>query len=251
MIPLISPAILLIVLALPLAHAPVTRAGDFQASPVRLYLDDALRSDVLSLVNRGTKPVRLQITTHLWSEPPVGELRLAPTTDLVVFPSLPTLAPGERRTVRVGVLAAPGEREASYRVLIEELPSPDDGGAAQGIAIRTRLSIPVFSARRAARASPALEVPHVEGRALAFAVTNAGERHVRIGELAVSLEAERGAATSTRLAGWYVLAGGRREYKVPLPQGMTCLRRVRVSVLVEGSATLESKVVVDDPTCPR
>lgn len=248
MIPLRS----ILALVLLLGLAPHAGASDFQASPVRLYLDDALRSEVINLVNRGAKPVRLQITTHLWKEPAVGELQLEPTSALVVFPSLLTLAPGERRTIRVGTLEAPVDREASYRILIEELPSQtSEAGADQGIAIRTRLSIPVFSAPRTARSKPGMEAPRLEGRTLVLAIVNAGQRHVRIGELLVTLEPARGAAVATRLPGWYVLAGGRREYRMALPKGMGCLQRVRVSVPVEGSAALESNVVVDDPSCGR
>lgn len=229
---------------------PRVAASDFQASPVRLYLDEALRSEVINVVNRGAKPVRLQITTHLWSEPPRGEPRLEPTTALVVFPSLLTLAPGEHRTVRVGTIVAPVDREESYRLIIEELPSAADQGAL-GVAIRTRLSIPVFSTPRAARPRPAIEAPRLEGRELVFAVVNEGQRHVRVGQLQVTLEPERGAATEAKLQGWYVLAGGRREYHVPLPAGLTCLRRVRVSAPVEGASTLEASVALAVPSCAR
>jgi hypothetical protein len=96
-----------------------------------------------------------------------------------------------------------------------------------------------------------MEAPRLEGRTLVLAIVNAGLRHVRIGELLVTLEPRRGDTFATKLQGWYVLAGGRREYRMALPKGMGCLHRVRVTVPVEGSAALASDVVVDDPSCGR
>jgi len=55
-----------------LVAASSARAGNFQVSPVRVSLDEKTRSVLLTLSNRGSAPVRLQVDAYRWDETPTG-----------------------------------------------------------------------------------------------------------------------------------------------------------------------------------
>lgn len=204
----------------------------FRASPVRIYLGPEARSELVTLSNHGDRTVRLQVVAQAWSESPLGEQLLAPTDELVVFPSLLTLGPGESRQVRVGVVGVPATREATYRVIVTELPEPDLPGAPHGVVIRTRLSLPVFATPAAAVAHPRVTDLVLGPDGLDFTLVNDGTRHARVGALEVTFEDPKGKTAPTTIEGWYLLSGGRRDYHVALP-ALGCVAHARVVVPVE------------------
>lgn len=199
-----------------IAAAASARAGNFQVSPVRVALDDKTRSVLVTLDNRGTTPLRLQIDAHHWDETPDGETLLEPTDEVVVFPSLLELGVGESRAIRVGTTTPADERERTYRIVVEEVP--DTTRPTTGVAIRMRLSVPVFVGRRGGAALPRLEAPTVDaGRNLHMSVVNDGDRQFKPLALVAEISDGRGGKVPLRIAGWYVLAHHRRDYVVPLP----------------------------------
>ncbi|MFO0749337.1 MAG: fimbria/pilus periplasmic chaperone [Myxococcota bacterium] len=238
---------LLASLLLPLA-APA-HAGNFQASPVRVDLSEAARSVLVQLVNRGAEPVRLQVTTFTWGEGRDGTMQLAPSDDIVVFPSLLELAPGESRKIRVGMSAVPSDRERSYRMIVEELPAAT---VARGtVAIRMRLSLPVFAGPARARPQLSVDAPRLSGRSVALSLANNGQAHLKVGAISVSGERDGHAPVTTNLVGWYLLPGGRRDYRVELPPGPGCIQRIHVRVESDGAQPIDLSQPVGDGSCHR
>jgi fimbrial chaperone protein len=236
------------------AGAPSVMAGDFQASPVRVFLEDGAKSGMLTLTNRGDRPVRLQLSGFRWDEGKTGEPSLTPTDSLVLFPSLLELNPGQMRRVRVGVNTKDGAREETYRVIVEELP---DHGAPKknGIAIRMRMSIPIFVDPRGTVARGEVESARVEvkgERQLIFTLKNLGDQHFKAGDISLSLEIKgRREPLVTKLSGWYVLAGGVREHTVALPSDARCVTRATIDVQTDFAGRLERELAVSDPACKR
>ena len=97
-------------------------AARFQVQPTRVDLAGTHHVGSLAVTNRSTEEVRFQITAMAWTESEDGTTGLTPTDELVVYPSLFTLAPGDSRSVRVTSMASPGAREVPYRIFVEELP---------------------------------------------------------------------------------------------------------------------------------
>ena len=153
-------------------------AAQFTIDPTtRVQLSARSSSALLTVQNDGPTPIRLQVTTHAWAQSPAGQMELASTDDVVVFPTLVTLQPGERRKLRVAVTAPPGDVERTYRVFLEELP-PVAAPGSQGVAVQmlTRVGIPVFL-QPAISASRPLLGRRRRRRTLKFHIDNAGTTH--------------------------------------------------------------------------
>jgi fimbrial chaperone protein len=72
-----------------------------------------------------------------------GEMLLTATDDLIFYPNLLAIEPGEERNIRVGANKSIVATEKSYRIFVEELP-PAEKSDHSGIRILTKMGIPVF-----------------------------------------------------------------------------------------------------------
>ena len=102
------------------------KAANLVVSPVQIYLDSAhgqrLANTVLYLTNRGDKTVKYQLSTYIWSQTPQKPLDLTPTDDLIFFPQILSIDPGETQKVRLATTTPATLQEKTYRVYLEELP---------------------------------------------------------------------------------------------------------------------------------
>jgi fimbrial chaperone protein len=217
--------------ALVLSAAPARAA--LELSPVQLHVPPQAASAVLSVRNAGQTDVRLKITVSAWRQGDAGE-ELTKTDDVILYPPLFTLAPGVERSVRVASRVRPGAAEQTYRLLIEELP---DGGAHAGPAFVLNYSLPVFvdPAGNIDEPKLAFQNARAEGGALVFDAVNPGNAHVKIDSGSVKLAGADGSEIASKpLENAYVLAGKRRHFSVPLPEG-TCSKvsEVRVDAMAE------------------
>jgi fimbrial chaperone protein len=228
---------------------PSTSWGaDLDVSPVRLHLSESHRSTVLSMRNRGSETVRYQISAEAWQQSESGEMVMTPTRDLVFFPSILEIAPGETRRIRVATTSGATGIERSYRLRAEPLP---DGTSAQAGAVRvlTRFSIPVFVQPRVLEPEAAASV-RVEGGRVIVSVTNPGNSYFVSHAVQVEGRSSSGATlVEEELPGWYVLAHGERVYEVPLtPAACAALSNVIVTLTTE-DATTRASVSVDAAHC--
>lgn len=182
----------------------------------RIDLDDTTPSDAVVITNRGTAALRLSVEAFAWRDDAAGAAKLADTTDIVVHPSLVEIAPGASRVVRVGSTAKAAGVEQTFRVIAEELPDRRVAQQAGTIAVRTRVSIPVFVAPRSGAASVTVAIAARTATTATIEVDDAGARHVKLATIRV--RAVRGGVDrwSHDIAGWYVLAGESRRFEVPL-----------------------------------
>lgn len=237
-------------LATCIASAPAPAlAGAFAVVPVRLDMGTQSPTGVLKVTNHGDVPVPIQVTAVTWSQDSNGEAVYADTLDLVVFPKLLTIPPGQEHVVRVGYRGpGAGEVERTYRLFLEELPIPET--PASGLTMNLRLGVPVFVAPEQLRAGPSLSGLGVAQGVLGVTVENGGNSHFVVGRIAAEgtdAAGERRFVVEDR--GWYVLAGGRRTFILDLPEaGCRASRAIRVSVEVEGG-DLSGRLDVDPARC--
>jgi fimbrial chaperone protein len=179
-------------------------------------------------------------------------MKFAPTRDLVLFPQLLTLQPGEQRNLRVG--AAPdkfGALEKSYRLFVEELPPTEKAFDRPAVQVLTRVGIPVFLEPGHVVAAARIEAPRVEGGKLIFRLRNMGNIRVRPTEVVAEVRTSAGTAVSReRWDGWYVLAAEDRLYQWPLPkEGCGQVRTVNIEARFEQGDPARATVEMTGGSC--
>jgi fimbrial chaperone protein len=225
-------------------------AASFEVSPIRLALSQTSPSALLKVQNQSADPLRFQVTAFAWKQGPGGEMVLDPTDELVVFPTIFALKPGEARNIRVGSTAPLGGVEKTYRLIVEELPLRNAPGV-NAVNVLTRMSVPVFRSPAGSASAPGIEALSVQNDDVAFALRNRGNafffvRHVRL----TGLSRDGKTVFTRELPGWYILAGGYRAYAAALPPEACDATRLVVHVETE-TTNLEASIELPPRACRR
>jgi fimbrial chaperone protein len=212
------------------------------ASSVLIWpMDPVIASDqraaALWLENRDTRPATLQIRVLGWSQANGEDVyderqeRVAGSPPMVVVP------PGKRQLIRLTRLAqTPSSTEEAYRVLIDEVPLPEDQTARPESSLGVRLvmhySIPLFAYGPGSAGRPALgwHIDH-DGDKRWLVLTNGGAMHarltgIRIGSGSGQADIEQG------LLG-YVLPGSHMRWL--LPKELSIEERSSLTATVNGN----------------
>ncbi|MBN1335192.1 MAG: molecular chaperone [Deltaproteobacteria bacterium] len=227
------------------------RAGQFSVSPMKVELGERTKSVLVTLRNTGTEATRFQASVFRWDQSAESDMQLAPTDDLLVYPTLLTLAPGEARKVRIGTTKGPGPTESAYRVFFEELPPLEEDGSAV-VRMLTRVSIPAFVGVKRPSATATVTGLALDDGVAQVDLTNEGNTHLKVEQVEVSALGAGGVAIATASArGWYLLAGRERLFDIELPEhDCTAVRRLTALVVTdEGEWTANE--AVDPGACRR
>ena len=231
-----------------------TAGSAFKVTPVRVTFSGP-SSTLLTLKNESDQPLRFQISSFVWSQDAKGAMQLTPTEDIVFFPALLSLNPGEERKVRVAATVAAKDVEKTYRIFFEELPpleKPENAGAQ--VRILTKMGIPIFVSPEKANADPAIDSVKLEKGTLGFEVRNSGNTHFSLEGVKLQGVGANGESVFDRqLEGWYVLAGSPRTYSVDIPAG-TCskLKKIVIEAQTDISgkgATITREIEVSPVLC--
>src|SRR5574337_916445 len=101
-------------------------SANFSISPTSLELSGGVKSGVFSVKNGGTDKLNVQISLKEWAQDADGKDVYTDTKDIVFFPKIMTVEPGEQRAIRIGAKAPAALREKTYRLFVEEIPSPKE-----------------------------------------------------------------------------------------------------------------------------
>lgn len=236
---MIAPSRALRALSIAVLVAPLAAvAGDLEVSPILVDLSARARSALVTIRNTGRRTARYQARAFDWSQGSDGAMALEPAKDLFLFPPLVELQPGESRNLRLGTEVAPGERERSWRIFVEELPRADAAPGANQVQVLTRVGVPVFLAPKVRAVKAELAFLPRDGERVRFVLRNTGTVHVRPRSVTFALEAVGGERVLERtLDAWYVLAGGERVFEAALPAA-ACVKAAEgivVATLDEGA----------------
>ena len=209
---------LLILLGLPFGWAEKAFASSFAVNPVSLTLTASKRTKLLTITNTGSDDVRLQLDVSCWKQGKKQDATiLEPTEDLVVFPLAAAVRHGQSVKIRLGLADRSAVTvEKSYRIVVDELPNAVKNDGSE-ISFRMILSIPVFVAPAHPRGAVVIGDERLSGGVFFFSLTNPANAHVRLRTVtARGIGTDGKEVFSKNLSAWYLLAGGVREYEVPL-----------------------------------
>ena len=227
------------------------RASGLNVSPVQVWLTPDVSKSLITLRNEGPDEARYQITVMLWDEDARTGMKLAPTEDVVVFPTVLQLKPGETKGLRVGPAVPFGPVEKTYRIFIEEMPAPQKAETRATVRVLTRIGIPVFVAPVKAFEDRRLSAIQIGKSSASVEVENTGNVHFRVETVRLEGFGEGGAKLFEQQAqGWYVLAAGHKRYDLEIPRA-ACpqVRKLVVSVKTDGEQVFQEPLATPGGAC--
>jgi len=177
--------------------------------PVNILMAPGQSAATLTVINQGNSETSIQIRAYGWNQQD-GEDQLTTSDAVLVSPPLVTIAAGASQVVRL-VLRRPVQgREATYRILLDQIPPPAVPGM---VRVVLRLSIPIF-AQPSTRALPHVRF-HIEHDAdkMFLVAINDGSRHEAIREVGLLTTDGRKLKTAAGTTP-YVLAGATRRWPI-------------------------------------
>jgi fimbrial chaperone protein len=209
-------------------------ASNFTVSPTEVNLSASATSALVTLRNSSQLPLRFEVTLVSWSEDEHGKMLLTPSSDVTFFPKLVELAAGASRNIRIGINAGVArDVEQSFRLFVEELPN-QAAPAANAVALRTRVGIPVFVRPAKPTRAGVVESVSVENGKVLARVRNTGNLHISVDSITVKGAGGSGTPTFSKEGpGWYVLPGAMRIFEVPITAA-ECKSTTAVAVEVFG-----------------
>lgn len=192
-----------------LGHSGGALAQGLQISPILVQFMPGQMTTTILVTDKGADAASLQLRPFKWDQID-GKDRLAPTGDLSVSPPITAIAAGAAQTFRLVLRRPAASTEASYRLLLDQLPSATAPGT---IRVVLRLSIPVFAEpeRRLERSLSWRVVVDAGGGTLIG--MNRGGGHVRI--LNPVLTQGRGVRLPMQTGeSPYILPGSERSWRI-------------------------------------
>jgi fimbrial chaperone protein len=234
-----------------LCGAGRARASGLNVSPVQVWLTQETSKSLLTLRNEGPEDARYQVSIMTWDEDARAGMKLGPTEDIIVFPTILELKVNETRSLRLGAVVPFGPIEKTYRVFLEELPAPEKPQARSTVRVLTRVGIPIFLAPVQTLEDRKLSALSLDKGSASVDVQNTGNVHLRVETVRLEGFTEAGAKIFEKLAqGWYVLAGGHKRYELEVPRD-ACgkIRKLVVSVKTDKEQVLQEPLETPGGAC--
>ncbi|AUX71492.1 molecular chaperone [Erwinia pyrifoliae] len=193
--------------------------GSRAANSVMIWpIDPKINSDdkaaELWLENRGTSTTLMQVRIFQWQQNQ-GQEQFQTQQQVMASPPMVRIEPGKRQLIRLIKQIPPAAgQEAAYRVLLDEIPTPHPQAENNvGLNLQMRYSVPLFvygSGLDANNIQPNLSWRLVnQGNQQAIEITNRGNAHVRLSNVALG-----GRSITDSLMG-YVLANASHTFPLP------------------------------------
>ena len=199
-----------------LLAVPAAPAQALSVLPVNVFFSPGQKASSLTVTNAGATETSIQIRAYAWSQQG-GDDQLTESDAVVLSPPLTTIAPGASQVVRLILRQLPQGREATYRILIDQIPPPAEPGIVHMV---LRMSIPIFAQ------PPTRAVPHVQfhleldSGKLIVVGTNDGLSHEVVRDIVLTTKDGRKLKEESSALP-YILAGVTRRWTIaaegPLP----------------------------------
>lgn len=199
--------------------------AQFAVSPIRLELGANARSGAIAVRNESKEAITFQVQSLAWTQDAEGKDHYEESKDLVFFPKLLTVEPGQEALVRVGTKTPLVPSEKTYRLFIEQLPAPaqTDGkaGGSRGTAqvnVLIRFGAPIFVGPVTPQDSAQFTALQLSKGTLTLGVKNTGNRHQMVQGIEIKgTDAQGNEVYALTLADRYLLAGTAKSYTTAIP----------------------------------
>lgn len=243
----------LVLLLLALAMSGPGMASDFSVEPMRLQLGATARSGVIAVRNEGQEKLSFQLQAREWTQNAEGQDQYTETSDLVFFPRLMTVEPGEEGVIRIGAKQAVVPVEKTYRIFIEELPGaarPAPQGKAVQVNVLIRFGAPIFVKPVKPEDGLQIEDLRMAGGTLSLFARNTGNQHQLVeGVKLQGVDREGREIYALTLADRYLLAGTRKRYSTTVPAEQ-CAKLAALSIEFKtDKATANQKLEIGPTMC--
>ncbi|MBE7939694.1 molecular chaperone [Ramlibacter aquaticus] len=219
-----------------LISSPV-RASEFSVAPVRLELNATLRSGALVVRNDSQESIGFQVDAMEWTQDAQGADRYTSSNDLIFFPKILSVEPGQESVIRVGARKPVVQAEKTYRLFIQEMPKPNALSQATGpgaqVSLLLRFGAPIFVTPVQATDDAELQVASLDKGVLKLSAHNTGNRHQVIEGIHLrGLGADGKELYAMTLADRYLLAGTTKAFSTTL-DAATCRALASIEVTLK------------------
>ena len=192
----------------------IAAAGNFGVAPTRVDFEKGTRSAVIEVLSEDEQKLNFQVKLFEWTQTPEGKDEYRESQDLIWFPQIFAVGPKEKRIIRVGLKGAAPQPalEKTYRLFIEEIPSPAAVAAGTEVKVVLRFGVPLFVAPAVPKRAFEIDSVGVERGKVLVRVRNAGSQSSKFDS--VRVQRDNGLVAESQ--GWYILAGMTRTFEVPV-----------------------------------
>jgi fimbrial chaperone protein len=184
-------------------------AQSLSVVPVNVFMQPGQKAATLTVKNSGSKSTSIQVRVFDWSQKG-NEEQLTPSNIVVASPPLMTIEPEASQVVRLILRQSPTGREATYRIVLDQIPGPNEPGTVQMV---LRLSIPIF-AMPATKAAPKVQFQlQRDGDKLFLVGVNVGLSHEVLRDAVVTAADGHKMNVMTK-ASPYILAGVTKHWEL-------------------------------------
>jgi fimbrial chaperone protein len=202
-------------------------AANFSIDPTMLELNASVKSGVFTVINSDTEKLNVQVEVKEWTQDADGKDVYNDTKEIIFFPKIMTVEPNEQRAIRIGITVPASNKEKTYRLFVEEIPSPKreegkDSSAKRisaGLTIAFRYATPIFVVPPRPQVSAVVEKVDLTKGIARATVRNAGNVRVKLLSVVFRGKTSNGRELFTKeIAGWYILQGVSGRYETAIPK---------------------------------
>jgi fimbrial chaperone protein len=230
--------------------ASILHGGSFQVSPVRIFWEGGSKTSSIRVKNQDESKVTVQLTVVKWTQDEKGEDIYEPAKEIIFFPRIFSINPGEEMIVRISDQGSGVSDERTYRLFVRELPLFVEGKPV--LRMPLQFGIPIFISQKAESVEGNVEKIEVLPDKLRMVINNTGKKHMQIQNIeAIGMDQALSVVFTRKMAGWYVLPGSSKVFEMPITQ-QECRSSKSVRVIAGGSDfNFQSEFEVHDSPCAR
>ena len=210
--------------ALAIALLISTGVSAFTISPMSLQLASSGGTETLLIKNPSNAPIEMGMKVFAW-EDSRDLSSLGKTQDLLAMPPIFTIPPNGEQTVRIALRKPLSiEREATYRIVLDQIPS--EVGPEQGVNINFSVNLPIFVQPEGAEPSPEWAITKKGNEDTTLILTNGGDAHIKLADLTL-VSTDGDSLITLPASGQYIFGGEQRTWSLD-PEIVAAKREVTV-----------------------